>query len=212
MSDPIRVMIVDDHDMVRSGLEVLLETCDGLTMVGEAASGEEALAICGEIQPDVILMDLMMPRMDGTEATLRIHKHWPEIQIIALTSFKDEKLIKEALEAGAISYLLKNVSIDELEKAIVAAHSGQSTLAPEATKVLIEAATQPPPVGHDLTPREQEVLSLMVEALNNREIAERLTISVSTVKNHVSNILAKLQVDNRIEAVALAVEHQLLDQ
>lgn len=210
MSTPIRVMIVDDHDMVRSGLEVLLETCDGLTMVGDASSGEEALAVCGELQPHVILMDLVMPRMNGIETTLAIRKHWPDIQVIALTSFKDEKLIKEALEAGAISYLLKNVSIDELEKAIVAAHSGQSILAPEATKVLIEAATQPPPVGHDLTPREREVLKLMVEAMNNREIAEHLTISVSTVKNHVSNILAKLQVDNRIEAVALAVEQKLI--
>lgn len=211
MSETIRVMIVDDHDMVRSGLEVLLETHDELEMVGEASSGDEALIVCEAVQPHVILMDLMMPRMNGIDATRTILERHPDTKVIALTSFKDDELIMQALDAGAISYLLKNVSIDELVDAILRAHSGQSTLAPEATQALIKAATQPSVPGDDLTPRERDVLELMVQALNNREIGDRLTISVSTVKNHVSNILAKLQVENRVEAVALAIENKLLD-
>ncbi len=212
MSDPhvIRVMIVDDHDMVRSGLEVFLETCDDLTLVGDASNGNEAVRLCTELQPDVVLMDLIMPGMDGVAATRAIRQICPNVQIIALTSFKDRELVHEALQAGAIGYLLKNISIDELADAVRAAYVGKSTLAPEATQALIEAATRPPTPGHDLTLREREVLALMVEGLNNREIAERLTISRSTVKNHVSNILSKLGVTSRTEVVALAVQHNLV--
>lgn len=207
---PIRVLIVDDHDMVRSGLEVFLETCDDLELVGEASGGEEAVRLSAELQPDVILMDLVMPGMDGIAATRNILDANPQVKIIALTSFKEKELVHEALQAGAISYLLKNVSIDELSNAIRDAYSGKSTLAPEATQALIEAVTRPPGLGFDLTEREQEVLLLMTDGLSNRKIADRLMISHSTVKNHVSNIFSKLAVTSRTEAVALAVQHRLV--
>jgi two-component system, NarL family, response regulator LiaR len=206
----IRVMIVDDHDMVRSGLEVFIETFEDLEFVGEANNGEDAVRLCEQLKPDVILMDLKMPRMDGVTAIATIRQAYPGVQIIALTSFKDKNMVHSALQAGAIGYLLKNASIDELATAIRSAKSGRSTLSPEATQALIEATTQPPPPGHDLTERELEVLALMVDGLNNREIADSLTISRSTVKNHVSNILSKLGVSSRTEAVAMAVEYQLV--
>ena len=205
----IRVLLVDDHEMVRSGLEVFLEVSDDLALVGEAADGEEAVRLCDALHPDVVLMDLVMPRMDGIEATRAIRQAHPHTQVIALTSFKDEELVHAALQAGAIGYLLKNASIEELSAAIRAAHAGRSTLAPEAVQALVDAATAPPAPGHDLSRREREVLALMVEGLNNREIAERLSISRSTVKSHVSNVLAKLGVDSRTEAVARAVQHNL---
>ena len=201
---PIRVMIVDDHEMVRSGLAVFLETCDDIRMVGEAASGEEALRLCAEVNPDILIMDLVMPGMNGIEATRVIRERFPHIQIIALTSFKEEELVHSALQAGAIGYLLKNVSIDELAAAIRNAHAGKSTLAPEATQILIESVTRPASPGYDLTEREREVLALMVRGYSNRKIADELVISASTVKNHVSSILAKLAVSSRSEAVGLA--------
>jgi NarL family two-component system response regulator LiaR len=197
--------------MVRSGLAVFLETCDDISMVGEASSGEEALRKCAELQPDVLIMDLVMPGINGIEATRAIRERFPHIQIIALTSFKEENLVHSALQAGAISYLLKNVSIDELASAIRNAYMGKSTLAPEATQVLIESVTRPATPGHDLTERELEVLALMVRGFSNRKIADYLTISASTVKNHVSSILAKLGVSSRSEAVGLAVQHGLVD-
>jgi NarL family two-component system response regulator LiaR len=209
-SNSIRVMIVDDHAVVRSGLAAFLLASDDLELVGEAGSGEEAIRLCVQVQPDVVLMDLVMPKMDGVATTRAIRERCPQVQIIALTSFKEEELVQGALQAGAISYLLKNVSADELAGAIRAAHAGRSTLAPEAAQALVHAATQPPSPGYDLSAREREVLALMVVGLNNSEIARRLVVSQSTAKFHVSNILSKLGASSRTEAVALAVQYRLV--
>lgn len=209
-SNPIRVMLVDDHAVVRSGLKAFLMVFDDLDLVGEAGSGEEALALCEKLRPDVILMDLVMPGMDGAEATRAIREAYPHVQVVVLTSFPEEDLVTEALQAGAISYLLKNVSADELADAIRKAHAGRSTLAPEAAQALIHKTNQPPQIGHDLTNREQEVLALMAQGFNNVEIAERLVVSRSTIKFHVSNILSKLNASSRTEAVALALENDLV--
>jgi NarL family two-component system response regulator LiaR len=208
--DHIRVLIVDDHAMLRRGLVTFLLSFGDLELVGEAANGVEALRLCDEVQPDVVLMDLVMPEMDGSTATRAIRQRHPQVQVIALTSFREEELVQGALEAGAIGYLLKNASADELADAIRAAHAGRPTLAPEAAEALIHAATHPPALGQDLTPREREVLALMVEGLRNAEIAERLTVSPSTVKFHVSRILSKLGVSSRTEAVAMALQHNLV--
>lgn len=204
-SERIRVMLVDDHTMVRRGLATFLTIYDDLELAGEAESAESAIQLCAEIAPDVILMDMVMPDMDGAAATRAIRQQFPQIQVLALTSFKEGKLIKNALEAGAIGYLLKDVSADELARAIRAAHAGRVTLSPEAAQALVENASLPPAPGHDLTEREREVLVLMIEGLNNVQIAGRLTVSPSTVKSHVSNILSKLGVASRTEAVTLAL-------
>jgi NarL family two-component system response regulator LiaR len=203
-------MLVDDHTMVRRGLATFLMVFDDLTLAGEADSGAAAIQLCAQALPDVILMDMVMPEMDGATATRLIRQQYPQVQVIALTSFKEGKLIKNALEAGAISYLLKDVSADELAQAIRAAHSGRATLSPEAAQVLVETANQPPAPGLDLTERERVVLTLMIEGLNNTQIAGRLTVSPSTIKSHVSNILSKLGVASRTEAVTLALRNHIL--
>ncbi len=214
-SHPIRVMIVDDHGMVRRGLATILKIKPDLKLVGEASNGQEALEVCAQVQPDVILMDLIMPEMGGVEATRILRERYPGVQIVALTSFQEKELVREALQAGAISYLLKNISADDLAAAIREAHAGRSTLAPEAIQALIQNDRQASGPGEDssdrygLTDREREVLTLMVAGLNNPDIAERLVVSRSTAKAHVSNILSKLGVSNRAEAVALALQQNL---
>lgn len=211
-SSSIRVMIVDDHDMIRSGLSVFIEAFEDLELVAEARDGQTALQLCERLHPDVILMDLIMPHMDGVATTRAIREAHPEIQVLALTSFTEKQLVKAALEAGAIGYLLKDVSIDELADAVRAAHRGKPTLAPEAFQMLVAAKQEADEALHfDLTDREKEVLALIVEGLNNNAIASRLVISRSTVKTHVSNILPKLGVANRTEAAAVAMEHHLVD-
>jgi NarL family two-component system response regulator LiaR len=196
--------------MVRRGLAAFLRAKPDLKLVGEARNGREAVDSCAERQPDVILMDLVMPQMDGATATRLIRERCPEIQVIALTSFQEQALVEQALQAGAISYLLKNVSANDLAEAIRAAHAGRSILAPEAVQALVQAAGHEPALGHDLTPREREVLALMIEGLTNPEIAARLTVSRSTAKAHVSNILSKLDASTRMEAISLALQHKLL--
>ena len=207
----IRVIIADDHNMVRKGLRVLLEEFDDLEVIAECSDGQYAVDACRTTCPDVVLMDMIMPRLNGIEATQQIKAACSEAQIIALTSFSDEDHVQNALEAGAIGYLMKDISGEELANAIRRAHSGESTLSPEAAQVLIRATTRPPKIGHDLTDRERDVLALMIKGLNNREIGEQLVISSSTVKNHVSSILSKMDTASRTEAVALAVEHKILD-
>ena len=209
--DRIRVLIVDDHAMVRSGLGAFLQSAPDLELVGEACDGAEAIRMCAELCPDVVLMDLVMPNVDGPEAIGVITERQPEVRIIALTSFPEEDLVQKALQAGALSYLLKNIGVAELATAIREASAGRPTLAPEATRILIKQATRPVETGPTLSSREREVLSLLVQGLSNRVIAERLFISRSTVDFHVSNILGKLNVTSRTEAVALAVQRGLVD-
>ena len=206
----IRVMLVDDHNVVRSGLTTFLRAYDDLELVAEAKNGLEAVRLCAEKKPEVILMDLMMPEMDGIAATRAILAEYPQIKIIVMTSFEDEQLVQGVLAAGAISYLIKNVTSDELAKAIRDAYSGRSTLSPEAARVLIQSTRPSKQPLFDLTEREQEVLKLVVQGHSNQQIAEKLVISITTVKAHVSKILSKLQVSTRTEAIAYALKHKLV--
>lgn len=209
-SSSIRVLLVDDHAVVRSGLGAVLLSHDDLTLVGEAGNGQEAIGLCEKHHPDVVLMDILMPVMDGVAATQAIHDKWPDIRIIALTSYKEKDMVEGALKAGAMSYLIKNVSADELVGAIRGAMTGQPKLSPEAAQVLIQEMKKPSTPSYDLTEREKEILVLMVEGLPNTDIADRLVVSRSTVKFHVSNILSKLGVASRTEAVAMALKHNLV--
>jgi NarL family two-component system response regulator LiaR len=209
-STPIGVLIVDDHGMVRKGLAAYLLNEPDLRLVGEARDGQEGVELCEQLEPDVILMDLVMPQLDGVAAIRIIRERWPQVQTIALTSFREKELVQDALRAGAISYLLKNVSGEDLVGAVRAAHAGRSTLAPEAIQALIQPAEPEAAPSFGLTSREQEVLELLTHGLTNPEIADRLFISRSTVKVHVSNILSKLDVSNRAEAIALAIDRGLV--
>ena len=208
-SSPIRVVLVDDHTMVRRGLATFLKVYDDLELAGEAGDGQTAIQLCAQVQPDVVLMDMVMPDMDCATVTRLIRQQFNSIQVLALTSFKEEILVQSALQAGAIGYLLKDVSADDLAQAIRAAHAGRSTLSPEAAQALVHVTNQPPP-GYDLTERELVVLTLLVEGLTNSQIASRLVVSPSTIKSHVSNILSKLGVASRTEAVTLALRNHIL--
>lgn len=206
----ITIMIVDDHDMVRLGLKMSIEKSERLHVIIQAKNGNEALELYQEYRPDVVLMDLLMPEVGGVEATQSIIKVDPNAKIIALTSFDDDPLIHSAIEAGVISYLLKDISMEVLVHAIQAAYEGESVLAQEATQALMRA-TQGKLPGHDLTPSELRVLKLVSEGLSNAEIAQELVISKSTVKKHVSKILGKLNVSNRAEAAVVAVKNSLIN-
>ena len=210
-SRPIRILLADDHDMVRQGLAVFLQAFPDMELVGEAADGIEAIARCEELHPDVVIMDVLMPDMDGIEATQHIRSKFPNIQVLMLSSSKEEDLIKSGIQAGAIGYVLKNIGVQEFAKAVRDAYHGQSTLSPAVTQVLVAATARPPEPDYHLTERERELLGLLIKGLSNPDIADRLTISLSTVKFHISSILAKLQVSSRTEAVALAVEKHLVD-
>ena len=206
----IKFLIADDHGMVRKGLLAYLNNMADIDVVGEARDGREAVDGCERFQPDVVLMDLVMPELGGVAATRLIHEQWPDIRVLALTSFQEKELVQDALQAGAIGYLLKNISGEELAAAIRAAHAGRPTLAPEALQALVKSNSEEDDLGKDLTRREREVLTLLAKGLSNPNIAERLCVSRATIKVQVSSILSKLGVSNRAEAVSIAIQHKLV--
>jgi NarL family two-component system response regulator LiaR len=211
-SDQIRVMTVDDHEILRGGIRFLLLAFDDIDLVAEAHSGEEALRLCGQVQPDVVLMDMMMSGMDGIETTKALREKHPQVQVLVLTSFHNSDLVHGAMQAGAVGYLLKGVPMDELADAIRAAHAGRPTLAAEAVQALVQAREPELKLGQDLSAREKEVLALLVEGQSNAEIAEQLVVTVAAAKYHVGSILSKLGAANRTEAAALALRHGLVPE
>ncbi len=205
----IRVFVVDDHPMVRTGLAAAISAHADLEFVGEAEDGREALGLIPALLPDVVLMDVSMPRLDGIATVQQLRQTMPSTKFVMLTSSAEPSEARRALAAGASGYLLKNASADELAQMIRGAHIGRRVLAPEVAEAMISAAVEPA-AGADLTPRERELLALMTRGLNNQEIAAELTLALPTVKFHVTNILAKLQVDNRTEAVLKALKHRIV--
>ena len=206
----IKLLLVDDHEVLRSGLKYTLDVVDHIEIIGEASNGVEAVELFRELHPDVVLMDLLMPEMDGVEATQLITTEDPEAVILILSSSKEEDMIQSALEAGAVGYLTKNVSPSEITKAIENAVAGITTLSPEATRALIHTTTKSEKPEYSLSNREYEVLEKLVAGMTNPEIADVLFISKATVKRHVSNIFYKLDVSSRTEAVALAIRQNLI--
>lgn len=206
----IKVLIVDDHPMVRQGIKTLLDVYDDIEVIGEAENGREALEICEKYKPDIVLMDLIMPEVNGIEATKEIVKNWSYIKVVILTSFLDKKLIEDSLKAGAIGYVLKNISGDKLVATIRDADKGKSTLSSEASDFLISNIKKPPVADYQLTSQEKNILACLVDGLSNKKIAQKLVLSLSTVKFHVSNILNKLGVSSRTEAVSLAIKNKLV--
>lgn len=200
----IRILIADDHAMVRIGLATMLKVVDELFFVGAAANGQHAIDLCNELTPDLVLMDIHMPELDGISATRIIRQQHPEIKVLALTGYPDDNGVRQALQAGASGYLLKSASLEELITAIHGACSGQIILSPQAAEALVHASAAVPQEDYGLTDREFEVLLLMLDGLTNQAIADRLHVSPLTVKSHVSSVLSKLHVATRTEAVALA--------
>jgi two-component system, NarL family, response regulator LiaR len=206
----IKVIIADDHPLVRHGIKTVFEVYDDIVLVAEATNGREAINMCDKYMPDIVLMDMIMPVLDGPGATEQIIKRWPGIKIIALTSFNDEDLIRKSLKAGAVNYILKNTSSAKLVKTIKDVYKGKLALSSQATKILLSELREPPDGTIKLTNRENEILALIVEGLSNKQIAERLFLSNSTVQFHVSNILSKLGVSKRTEAAYLALKQKLV--
>lgn len=208
MSDPIRVVLVDDHNMVRIGLRAYFSTLPDISVVGEASTGEEAVRLCADLAPDVVLMDLIMPGMDGVEATRQVKKVSPRTQVIVVTSYHEDEHIFPAIRAGALSYVLKDIDPDDLADAIRRAHAGEAVLNPRVAARLVKElggfrqdAVNP---FQALTGREMEVLKLIAGGKNNQEIAAILVISEKTVKTHITNILSKLHLDDRTQAAVYA--------
>ena len=208
--NPIQILIVDDHEIVRRGLAFLLGGHPDFLLIGEASDGEQAVEQCAKLQPDIVLMDLRMPKMDGVQATRLICAGSPRVRVIVLTCASDPAAVTSAMQAGAISYLEKDIPHEHLATAIRAAYHGIRTLSSRATQALISAAIRPPQPIYALTDRETEVLALMIDGLTNPEIALRLSVSRSTVKYHISAILSKLGVVNRSKAVAVALKQHLM--
>jgi two-component system, NarL family, response regulator LiaR len=208
----IRVLFVDDHEMVRIGVSAYLSAQPDIEIVAEADDGAPAVALALELKPDIILMDLVMKEMDGIEATRKIIEQWPDAKIIIVTSFLDDDKVYPALEAGATSYMLKTSKAEEIAKAIRATYGGQSILEPEVTgKIMTKMRAKPEVNLHDqLTEREMEILLLMTQGNSNQEIADQLYIALKTVKVHVSNVLGKLEVQDRTQAVIYAFKHNLV--
>ena len=207
---PIKIMIVDDHLMIRDGLKVFLSLYEDIEIVAEAGDGQQAIDRCREILPDVILMDVLMPNVDGPTATAVIRADYPSTQVIALSTFSEQELVKQAIEAGAIGYLLKDVHADKLAQAIRDAHHGRSTLDAGAAQSLIQAATQAPPPRNHHTPPARPVQAMLGDGHTTRQLPPPQTHSPSTARLHVSNILAKLNAANRTEAAAIALQYNLL--
>ncbi len=207
---PIKVMIVDDHPVVRNGIMNMLLIFDDIELIGEAGGGLELMSQLQEIMPDVILMDMVMPGMDGLNTTRTVLAQYPDVKIVILTTYPEGDVVRDALETGAVGFLSKDSEIDTLADAVRVAHAGQTVLAPQATAALMKNKMDPTELGQDLSKRELEVLALLVEGLSNREIGQRLKISPATVKHHVSACMSKLNAANRAQAAALAVELRLL--
>ncbi len=208
----IRIITVDDQELVRKGIRFVLRTFDDITLVGEASSGTEGLRLCEELRPDVVLMDVRMPNLDGIAATRTIRRLYPDTQVVVLTVYHNSAMVTEAMQAGAIGYVMKDASGEELVGAIRGATEGQATLSPEAaTDLVARSASSPTIVGDDLTERERQVLGLLAKGMRNNQIAKQINKSPYTVRHYVSEVMAKLGANNRAEAAAIAVKHGLID-
>ncbi|MHA6260479.1 response regulator [Sporosarcina sp. CAU 1771] len=208
----IRILLVDDHEMVRIGVSAYLQIQNDMEIIGEAVNGKEAVSKALELRPDIILMDMVMPIMNGAEATAAIIKEWPEAKIIIVTSFLDDDKVYPALEAGAISYILKTSNAKRIAEAIRETLKGQTVLEPEVTTKMMQKMRMNNEhfLHEDLTAREQEILLLLAKGKTNQDIADDLFIALKTVKTHVSNLLSKLDVQDRTQAVIYAFEHGLV--